>query len=160
LPIAFGHMQGGTLIGVVFFSLLVFAAWTSAISLIEPAVAYLVENKGMSRIHAAEWRGGLTWFIGLGTVFSFNIWKDKTLTIPYLFEKFTFFDALDYLTANIMLPIGGLFIAIYAAWVRREQSTREELATHPMLYNIWRFLVRFITPVAVIVVFLKAVGAI
>ncbi|PCJ84344.1 MAG: sodium-dependent transporter [Thiotrichaceae bacterium] len=160
LPIAFGHMQGGTLVGVLFFSLLVFAAWTSAISLIEPAVAYLVENKGMSRIHAAEWMGGITWFIGLGTVFSFNIWKDKTLTIPYLFENFTFFDSLDYLTANIMLPIGGLFIALFSVWIMREQSTRDELATHPMLYNIWRFLLRFITPVAVIVVFLKAVGAI
>ena len=160
LPIAFGHMQGGTLVGVVFFSLLVFAAWTSAISLIEPAVAYLVENRGMSRIHAAEWMGGLTWFIGLGTVFSFNIWKDKTFSIPYLFDKFTFFDMLDYLTANIMLPLGGLFIAIFAAWVMREESTREEMATYPLLYNVWRFLVRFIAPIAVIVVFLRAVDVI
>ena len=160
LPIAFGHMQGGTLVGVLFFTLLVFAAWTSAISLIEPAVAYLVENKGLTRIYASVWIGALTWFVGLGTVFSFNIWKDKTLTIPYLFEKQTFFDVLDYLTANIMLPLGGLFIALFAAWVMREQSTKDELATYPVLYNIWRFLVRFVTPLAVIVVFLKAVGAI
>ncbi|HHJ34766.1 MAG TPA: sodium-dependent transporter [Gammaproteobacteria bacterium] len=160
LPIAFGHMQGGTLVGVVFFSLLVFAAWTSAISLIEPAVAYLVENKGLSRIQAAEWMGVVTWLVGLGTVFSFNIWKDKTLTIPFLFEKFTFFDTLDYLTANVMLPLGGLFIALFSAWVMHQQSTREEMATYPLVYTIWRFLVRFITPLAVIVVFLKAVGAI
>ena len=160
LPIAFGHMQGGTLVGVVFFTLLVFAAWTSAISLIEPAVAYLVENLGYSRIYAAVSIGLLTWFVGLGTVFSFNIWKDKTLSIPYLFDNFTFFDTLDYLTANIMLPLGGLFIALFAAWVMRKESTREELATYPMMYNIWRFLVQFVTPLAVIVVFLKAVGAI
>ena len=160
LPIAFGHMQGGTLVGVVFFTLLMFAAWTSAISLIEPAVAYLVENKGVNRIYASAWIGGLTWFVGLGTVFSFNIWKDKTLSIPFLFENLTFFDTLDYLTANIMLPLGGLFIAIFAAWVMREQSTKEEMETYPFVYNIWRFLVRFITPIAVIVVFLKAVGAI
>ena len=68
LPIAFGHMQGGTLVGVVFFILLLFAAWTSAISLIEPAVAYLVENKGVNRIYASVWIGGLTWFVGLGTI--------------------------------------------------------------------------------------------
>ncbi len=160
LPIAFGHMQGGTLVGVVFFTLLVFAAWTSAISLIEPAVAYLVENMGLTRIYASALIGVSTWFIGLGTVFSFNIWKDHTLTIPYLFEKLTFFDTLDYLTANIMLPLGGLFIAIFAAWVMRDESTKDELATYPVLYNIWRFLVRFVTPLAVIVVFLKAVGAI
>jgi NSS family neurotransmitter:Na+ symporter len=160
LPIAFGHMEGGTLVGVLFFTLLVFAAWTSAISLIEPAVAYLVENKGYSRIYASVWIGTLTWFVGLGTVFSFNIWKDQTLTIPFLFENFTFFDTLDYLTANIMLPLGGLFIAIFAAWIMREQSTRDEIASYPFVYKTWRFLVRFITPVAVIVVFLKAVGAI
>jgi len=160
LPIAFGHMQGGTLVGVIFFTLLVFAAWTSAISLIEPAVAYLVENKGYNRVFSAVVIGFLTWFVGLGTVFSFNIWKEHTLTIPFLFENLSFFDTLDYLTANIMLPLGGLFIAIFAAWVMREESTKEELATHPALYKVWRFLVRFITPVAVIVVFLKAVGAI
>lgn len=160
LPIAFGHMQGGTLVGVLFFTLLVFAAWTSAISLIEPAVAYLVENKGYSRIYAAVWIGVLTWGAGLGTVFSFSIWKDKTLSIPYLFENLTFFETLDYLTANIMLPLGGLFIAIFAAWVMRDNSTRAELATHPVIYKTWHFLVKFITPVAVIVVFLKAVGAI
>ncbi|MBT8135035.1 MAG: sodium-dependent transporter, partial [Gammaproteobacteria bacterium] len=160
LPIAFGHMQGGTLVGVVFFTLLVFAAWTSAISLIEPAVAYLVENKGVNRIYASVWIGFLTWFVGLGTVFSFNIWKEKTLTIPFLFEDLTFFDVLDYLTANIMLPLGGLFIALFAAWVMKEKSTREELATYPWLYKIWNFLTSFVTPLAVIVVFLKAIGVI
>ena len=160
LPIAFGHMQGGTLVGVMFFVLLLFAAWTSAISLIEPAVAYLVENQGINRIYAAVWVGGLTWLVGLGTVFSFNIWKDKTLSIPYLFEDLTFFDTLDYLTANIMLPLGGLFIALFAGWVMREESTREEIYTHPAVYKIWRFLTRFIAPVAVIVVFLKAVSVI
>ncbi len=160
LPIAFGHMPGGTLIGVMFFTLLLFAAWTSAISLIEPAVAYLVENKGIDRIQASVWIGGLTWFVGLGTVFSFNIWKDKTLSIPYLFDNLTFFDTLDYLTANIMLPLGGLFIAIFSAWVMSTQSTRDELATHPKIYATWRFLVKFVTPVAVIIVFLKAVNII
>jgi NSS family neurotransmitter:Na+ symporter len=160
LPIAFGHMEGGTLLGVLFFTLLLFAAWTSAISLIEPAVAYLVENKGLSRIYASVWIGGFTWLTGLGTVFSFNIWQDKTLSIPFLFENLTFFDTLDYLTANIMLPLGGLFIAIFSVWVMREESSRAELATYPKMYSVWRFLVRYITPVAVIVVFLKAVGAI
>lgn len=160
LPIAFGHMQGGTMVGVVFFTLLVFAAWTSAISLIEPAVAYLVENKGVNRIYASMWIGFFTWFVGLGTVLSFNLWKDKTLSIPYIFENLTFFDTLDYLTANIMLPLGGLFIAIFAAWVMHEKSTRAELASYPVIYTTWRVLVRYITPVAVIIVFLNAIGAI
>ncbi len=160
LPIAFGHMQGGTLMGVLFFTLLTFAAWTSAISLIEPAVAYLVENKGFTRMHASVWIGGFTWFAGLGTVFSFNIWKEKTLSVPYLFDNLTFFDMLDYLTANIMLPLGGLFIALFAGWVMHTESTKEELATYSIIYKLWRFLVRFVAPLAVIIVFLSAVGAI
>lgn len=160
LPIAFGHMEAGTLVGTAFFILLSFAAWTSAISLIEPAVAWLVENKGVNRLYASMYMGIATWLLGLGTVFSFNIWSDKTWTIPYLFKDYSFFDTLDYLTANIMLPMGGLFIAIFAAWLMREKSSREEMDTTDWVYKIWRILLRYVTPVAVIIVFLKAVGAI
>ncbi len=160
LPIAFGHMQGGTLIGVMFFVLLVFAAWTSAISLIEPAVAWLIENKGHTRVYASVVMGFWTWLLGLGTIFSFNIWKDDTWSIPFLFHNMHFFDTLDYLTANIMLPLGGLFIALFAGWIMRTSSSKMELNTVPAIYKIWHFLVRYVTPVAVIIVFLRAVGAI
>ncbi len=160
LPIAFGHMPGGTLVGVMFFTLLVFAAWTSAISLIEPAVAWLVENRGHSRVYASVVMGIMTWLVGLGTIFSFNIWKDVTWSIPFLFKNYRFFDTLDYLTANIMLPLGGLFIALFAGWIMHKTSSSDELATTAGIYKTWRFLVRYVAPVAVIIVFLKAVGAV
>ena len=153
-------MEAGTLVGTAFFVLLVFAAWTSAISLIEPAVAWLVENKGVNRIYASVWVGGATWLMGLGTVLSFNLWSEHTWSIPYLFKDFNFFETLDFLTANIMLPLGGLFIAIFAAWLMREAASRDELATYNFIYAVWRFLVRFVTPVAVIIVFLKAISVI
>jgi NSS family neurotransmitter:Na+ symporter len=153
LPIAFGQMPGGTFFGTVFFILLVFAAWSSAISLIEPAVAWLVENRGWDRIKASVICGIATWLVGLGTVFSFNIWSEVKV-----FNK-TFFDLLDFLTANIMLPLGGLFIAVFAAWIMKRSSTVQELAMgEGISYGLWRFLVRFVTPVAVIIVFLKAIG--
>ena len=160
LPIAFGQMEAGTLVGTAFFILLSFAAWTSAISLIEPAVAWLVENKGVSRLYASVWMGVATWAFGLGTVFSFNIWSDNTWSIPYLFKDYNFFETLDYLTSNILLPLGGLFIAIFAAWLMREASSRDELNTYNWLYKVWRILLRYVAPVAVIIVFLKAVSAI
>lgn len=160
LPIAFGQMEAGILIGTTFFVLLSFAAWTSAISLIEPAVAWLVENKGITRLYASVWMGFATWLFGLGTVFSFNIWADKTWSIPYLFNDFNFFEILDYLTSNILLPLGGLFIAIFAAWLMREASSRDELNTPDWVYKSWQILLRYVTPVAVIIVFLKAVNAI
>jgi NSS family neurotransmitter:Na+ symporter len=154
LPIAFGQMDAGILIGTLFFILLVFAAWTSAISLIEPAVAWLVENRGINRIYASVWVGLATWVMGLGTVFSFNIWSDK----KWLGK--TFFDLLDYLTANIMLPLGGLLIAVFAGWVMRKQSSKAELNTTEDGYNTWDFLVRYITPVMVLIVFLNVIGVI
>ena len=155
LPVAFGKMPAGSLFGAIFFTLVVFAAWTSSISLIEPAVTWLVENHNMRRLTACVWSGILSWVLGIGTVLSFNLWSEDKI-----FGK-TFFDLLDYLTANIMLPLGGLFIAIFAAWVMREADVREELAVvNRFGYALWRFVVRFITPVCVVIVFLNAIGVI
>ncbi|MGD8939723.1 MAG: sodium-dependent transporter [Gammaproteobacteria bacterium] len=155
LPIAFGQMPGGLFFGTVFFVLLTFAAWSSAISLIEPAVAWLVETRNWSRIKASVLAGIVTWLVGVGTVLSFNQWKDITVR-----DK-TFFDLLDYLTANIMLPLGGLFIAIFVAWVLSRRSALDELNMGDHAgFQTWYILVRFIAPLAVIIVFLKAVGII
>ena len=155
LPLAFGQMPGGVLFGSLFFILLVFAAWTSSISLIEPAVAWLVERRGFTRNKASMVCGFVTWLIGLGTVFSFNVWQSYTL-----FGK-TVFDLLDFLTSNIMLPLGGLFIAIYVGWRMRESSVKDEIAIHnPVLYGLWRILIRYVTPVAVTLIFLRVIGII
>jgi len=152
LPIAFGHMAFGSFFGTLFFVLLVFAAWSSAISLIEPAVAWLVENKKMSRMRACIWAGLITWVVGIGTVLSFNLGSDIKV-----FDK-TFFDLLDYLTANIMLPLGGLCIAIFAGWVMNKDNSAKELNFHYSWVNgIWRFLIRFVSPIAVIAVFLNVI---
>ncbi|MCU7888662.1 MAG: sodium-dependent transporter [Candidatus Thiodiazotropha sp. (ex Lucinoma aequizonata)] len=152
LPIAFGAMPGGQLFGTLFFLLLVFAAWSSAISLIEPAVAWLVENRNMTRVRASIWIGLATWILGLGTVFSFNLCSEIKL-----FDK-TFFDLLDYLTANIMLPLGGLLIAIFTGWLMKVESSRDEFAMQPGSYQVWWNLIRYISPLAVVIVFLHAVG--
>jgi len=160
LPIAFGHMEYGAFFGMLFFVLLVFAAWSSAISLIEPAVAWLVENKGMNRVMASAVAGFVTWLFGLMTVFSFNLWSEvKPMSGFEVFKDSTVFDLLDYLTANIMLPAGGLLIAIFAGWKMSRASSVDELAMGDrFFYPLWRFLVRYITPVAVIIVFLNAIG--
>jgi neurotransmitter:Na+ symporter, NSS family len=149
LPIAFGSMPGGAFFGMLFFILLVFAALSSSISLIEPAVAWLVENKNMSRRRACFWSGFVTWLLGLGTVFSFNLWADFTL-----FGN-TFFDILDYLTANIMLPLGGLLLAVFAGWIMKQRASKEELSDDGIpVYKVWRFLIRYVSPVAVAIIFL------
>jgi len=160
LPIAFGHMPGGQLFGTLFFVLLVFAAWTSAISLIEPAVAWLVENKGMTRIYASVYAGIATWGFGLLTILSFNTWAEfKPLSFISIFENYTVFDLLDYLTANIMLPLGGLFIALFSVWVMKRSDSVQELDMGEGAgYVLWYLLVRYLTPLAVLIVFLNVTG--
>jgi NSS family neurotransmitter:Na+ symporter len=155
LPIAFGQMWGGAFFGFLFFILLSFAAWTSAISLIEPIVAWLVENRGLTRIKATVLAGGITWTLGLGSLLSLNLWQDFKII------KWGILDFVDILTTNVMLPLGGLAIAVFAGWIMSRESTRDELAIrNPLLYGLWRFFVRYITPVAVVVVFLNAIGVI
>lgn len=153
LPIAFGQMPMGSFFGLLFFVLLTFAAWSSAISAIEPAVTWLIENRGMSRKAASVLAGLVTWTLGIGTVLSFNVWSEATL-----FGK-TFFDILDFVASNILLPLGGLLIAVFAAWLAPKILTQDELGLGDTRgYHIWRFLARYITPVAVILVFLNAIG--
>lgn len=155
LPLAFGQMPGGSIIGTLFFIMVAFAALSSAISLIEPAVTWLIEKTAMGRAQAVLVAGLVTWLLGIGTVLSFNAWSDKTL-----FGK-TFFDLLDYLTANIMLPLGGFLIAIFVAWKMRRTSVLDELVLKDGAgFELWHFVIRFIAPAAVIVVFVHAIGVI
>ena len=153
LPIAFGAMTGGWLMGVLFFVMLAIAALTSSISLIEPAVAWLVENKGFSREKACVWSGLATWLLGLGTVFSFNAWSNVKL-----FDR-SIFQLLDYLTANLMLPIGGFCIAVFAGWIMKRQHSEQELNMPTALsYQAWKILISYVAPLAVFFVFLHVVG--
>ncbi|MDD5124595.1 sodium-dependent transporter [Methylovulum sp.] len=153
LPIAFGNMPGGWLFGLLFFIMLVFAALSSSIALIEPAVTWLIECKNMSREQACI-RSGLTvWVLGFGSVFSFNSWSG--------FKIFgnTFFELIDYLTANLMLPIGSLAIALFAGWVIKQQHSEQELAIPDQQhYKIWQFLIKYVAPAAVFLVFLDVIG--
>ncbi|WP_019612677.1 sodium-dependent transporter [Thioalkalivibrio sp. AKL7] len=152
LPLAFADMPGGLYFGTMFFVLLVFAAWTSAISIIEPAVAFLVENLGLTRVMATAMIAIGAWFLGIGALLSLNVWSDYTL-----FDM-GILDLLDYVTANILLPLGGFLIAIFVGWRMTERSVQSELRLkHPVLYQVWYFLVRFVAPVAILFVFLRAV---
>ncbi|HEY5717700.1 MAG TPA: sodium-dependent transporter [Motiliproteus sp.] len=155
LPLAFGQMPGGTLFGTLFFILLVFAAWSSAISLLEPVVAWLEEHKGISRLNSTLVAGLAIWALGILSILSLNDWADvHPLGMFSMFENKTIFDLLDFLTANIMLPLGGLLIALFVGWVMRREVVREELQmADSTSFRIWHFLLRFVTPVGVLVVF-------
>lgn len=153
LPIAFGAMTGGWIMGIFFFVLLVFAALSSSISLVEPAVAWLVESKDFSRNKACVWVGGFCWLLGFGSVFSFNIWSN------FKFFDRTIFQLLDYLTANLMLPIGGFCIAIFAGWIMKQSDSEKEISMiYARSYQLWKFIICYIAPTAIFFVFLHVVG--
>jgi NSS family neurotransmitter:Na+ symporter len=157
LPLAFGNMPGGAFFGTLFFVLLLFAAWTSAISLIEPAVAWLSENHGMNRVMASAVAGIVTWLIGVLTVLSFNKFAFKFSFFGA--EKTTgIFDILDILTANIMLPLGGILMAVFAGWVMSKKHSQEELAISDSAYKVWAFLAKFVSPVLVLIMLLHLFG--
>jgi NSS family neurotransmitter:Na+ symporter len=152
LPIAFGQMPGGTLFATLFFVLVAFAAWTSSISLVEPAVSWLIENTRLNRSRAALLVGGLIWLIGIAVLLSFNDWSGVKLF------GFGIFDLLDKLTTNIMLPLGGLLMALFAVWVMHASHAQEELALNDRHYRNWLFVTRFVAPSAIALVFLNLVG--
>ncbi len=152
LPIAFGQMPGGAFFGMLFFVLLVFAAWTSAISLLEPIVAWLVENHGVNRVKASAYAGITAWLLGIGSLLSLNAWSDYTV------YGRTFFGLVEFLTADIMLPLGGVLLGVFAGWQMSRQSTVEELGLGDgLLYRGWRFLVRYVTPVGITLVLLNKI---
>lgn len=153
LPIAFGNMTGGWLFGLLFFVMLVFAALSSSIALIEPAVIWLVEAKGLSRAQACLGAGLAIWLLGLGTVFSFNNWSNIKLF------GCTFFELIDYVTANLMLPIGGFAIAVFAGRIMKQEHSQDELAMPDTRhYQIWQWLTRYVAPAAVFLIFLDTIG--
>ena len=161
LPLAFGQIEGGVILGALFFLLLSFAAWTSAISLLEPAVTWLVENHNMKRMTATMATSIVIWLIGLLTVFSFQ--KDSPIIFSFNFAGETksngIFDILDILTANIMLPLGGLLIAFFAGWIVSKDASRDELDLGESTgYQLWRFSSRFISPLAVFIVLVHVSG--
>ena len=154
LPIAFGDMPGGPFFGSLFFVLLLFAAWTSAISLLEPLVAWLVENLSLSRVRASILGGVTVWLLGIACLLSLNAWSEVKV-----FGK-GFLDLFDYVTANILLPLGGVLIAVFAGWVLSRASSVDELGMgEGRAYRIWWLLIRYVAPIAVAIVLLHAVGA-
>jgi NSS family neurotransmitter:Na+ symporter len=151
LPLAFGDMWGGVVYGLGFFFLLLVAAWTSSISLLEPPTAYIVERTKLSRRAAAIGAGIFVWVIGIASLLGFNAWQ----TVKYG-EK-NIMDMVSFVASDVLLPFGGLLIALYAGWVLDRSLTRKELPhISEGLYETWRLAIRFIAPALVIFVLLSA----
>jgi NSS family neurotransmitter:Na+ symporter len=151
LPISFGEIPGGGWIGALFFLLLFFAALTSSISLLESIISHLEETLPFSRARITWVAGGLLWFIGLATVFSFNYWRDfAPLGFVRPLAGKTIFELIDYFGSNLLMPLGGILMAVMAGWLLPKQEVFRDLHhASTVQYAAWRFVVRWLAPVAV-----------
>ena len=149
LPIAFGNMPGGQIFGTLFFVLLFFAAYTSALGMLEPVVAWLEEHFPGKRRQLAVISGFAIWVLGLGSVFSFSIASDF-FPLAFMGIEKTFFGLADFTIANVLLPVNALLIALFAGWVIKSAAADEEFYQDSAAWRTyWRFTNRYVAPVAI-----------
>jgi NSS family neurotransmitter:Na+ symporter len=151
LPLAFAAMPMGTIVAFAFFFLLFVAALTSAISMLEMPVAFARNSLGWTRGKGVAVSASLIWLAGFFSVFSFNLWSGWfPLSSHPIFASSTFFDLLDYLTSNILLPVGGLMLAIFAGWVLPASFLEEALGLRRVTSTLVRIALRYVAPVAIL----------
>lgn len=146
LPAVFAEMPAGTLFGALFFLLLTVAAITSAISLLEVVVAWLIDEKGMERKKASLSMGVLIFLLGIPASLSEGVMSDV------VFLDTNFFGFLEFLTDFVLLPGGGLLTAIFAGHVWKAHRAREEANSVVGAINIgawYDVLIKWIVPIAI-----------
>ncbi len=146
IPVVFSKLPGGYFLAILFFLLIAFAALTSTISLLEAQVAYLIDERGWTRKGATSFLAVLCFIVGIPSALSYNVMGDMT----FLGDR-PFFDSIDLIASNYLLPIAGLFIAIYVGWFWKETKAKEEMVatSGSWIYPVWHFTIRFISPLAV-----------
>lgn len=159
LPVAFGQMPGGDYFAIMFFTLLLLAALSTGLSMFEPVVAWLKDQRGVSRAVGALIAGVATWLVGLFNVFSFNIWSEvRPLAFISSLQDLTVFSSVEFLTANFAMPAGSILISIFVGWMITEKMRKEEFThnTNPAFYKYWRVIIRYLVPSAIVIVFIAS----
>jgi NSS family neurotransmitter:Na+ symporter len=156
LPNVFAQIPGGYVWAILFFILLCVAALTSAISLMEVVVAFLVEEIKMKRTAATISVATVIMILGIFASLSFGAWKDVKIF------NMNFFDLFDNVTSKIFMPLGGLMISVFTGWVLSKQKIKEEISSYGKFpipyYRAFVFLVKYITPLCIILVLLNQIG--
>jgi len=147
LPKIFQAMPGGYYFSIVFFILLAVAALTSTISILEVVVAYMKDELKMKRTKATIIAASLISILGIFCTLSFGPMKDIKL-----FDM-TCFQLMDFLSANVFLTFGALFIVIYTGWKLGKSNFIDEINTggkvHPYIANSIVFIIKYVAPIAV-----------
>jgi len=151
IPTVFSQISYGTFFSILFFVLLFIAALTSAISLLEVVVAYIIDEKGWSRKRAVILMGSIIFLLGIPSALSFSFFSGFKILGN------NFFDFMDKLTTNYMLPIGGFLIALFLGWKYGLHNAEHELdvdTRKEKIKKIWAFTIKYITPVILIIFYI------
>ena len=162
LPIAFAQTSGGMVFGALFFILLFFAALTSSIAMIEAPVSWLCDETKLSRRMSAVTVGFVGFILGSLAALSFNVFSDiRPLAGIAMFSDKGFFDVFATIASDIIMPLGGLMIALFSGWVVKRKYSLEELFENKnqKIHAVWLFLVRYFAPFLLILLFYQIISA-
>ncbi len=154
LPRAFREMPGGRIIGALFFLLLVLAALMPSIASIEPTVAWLIQRFRLGRVLSVCIVAGAAWILGIGSVLSFSTWATwHPLGFVPVFGHKTFFEVVDYVSANVLLPAGALMTSLFVGWRLRDKFLDDELKSSAVpVRAVCRWLLRYVCPLAILAI--------
>ncbi len=152
LPVAFAQMPGGYVFSVLFFMMLSFAGITSMVGLVECVNGWLEDSYDLPRHKSAPLLIGSIAALSVLSILSYNVLGE------YKIGGNNFNDSMDYFSNQILLPLGGLLIAVFAGWVVHKDATRDELGIlNGWGFQLWHFLIRFVVPPALLYIFVRGV---
>ena len=159
LPAIFYEMGSiGNIMAIGFFIALAFASITSAVSVLEPTVMYLVERKGLSRAKATYGISILFYIFGLFALLS----NTNEFGVALTFGSKNLFDWFDFVTAAILMPIGGIFVAVFVGYIMDKQIVRNALVPYmgERFFHIWLIMIKYVSPIAIFIIMLNETGII
>jgi len=151
LPSIFSQIPFGNLFMIIFFVLMLFATLTSSIAMLEIVVSSGIREKIERRKRGAWVFGILIFIVGIPSALSFGVLSDVKIFGGSIF------DFADTLTSKIGMPIGALLVSIFAGFVLTKSQTDDELRMHPIMNTLWKFLVRYAAPAAIIIIFIVSI---
>jgi NSS family neurotransmitter:Na+ symporter len=150
--VAFAQMPGGYLFSILFFLMLTVAGITSMVGLVESVNYWVEERYGLPRHKSALLVIGSIAVLSVFSSLSYNMIGELTI------GGNNFNDILDYFSTKMLLPLGGLLIAVFAGWAVNKAASRDELTSlNAVTYEIWHFLIRFVVPPALLVILVVGV---
>ncbi|MGB5850602.1 MAG: sodium-dependent transporter [Ignavibacteriaceae bacterium] len=160
LPSVFVKMPGGYIFSILFFVLLTIAALTSSISLLQVVVSYFIDERGWPRHKAVIILASVIFLLGIPSALSFNVLAD------FKIFGLNFFALVDFIASNVLLPLGGLLISIFVAWVwgfdkalvNLREGAEKLFDNNPLVIKFWQIFLRYFAPILIFLVLLHSIG--